>query len=46
MVYGAGAVATMANPIKASGAIVQVKPDDLGKILAKTEAPLIIRAEA
>jgi hypothetical protein len=34
----------IANAIKASGAIVEVEPDDFQKIIAKTEAPLVIRA--
>jgi hypothetical protein len=34
----------VANAIKASGAIVRVEADDFQKIIAKTEAPLVIRA--
>jgi hypothetical protein len=34
----------VANAIKASGAIVEVEPDDFQKIIAKTQAPLVIRA--
>ena len=44
-----GAVAVMeaaiANAIKASGAIVKIKPEDFQKILAKIDSPLIVRAE-
>ena len=43
---GAAAVAAaIANAIKASGAIVKVKPDDFQKIMAKMDAPLVVRAE-
>jgi hypothetical protein len=34
----------IANAIKASGAIVTVEPEDFQKIIAKTEAPLVIRS--
>lgn len=42
---GAGAAAAIANAVKASGAIVQVEPDDFLKILARTEDPLVVTAE-
>jgi len=52
MVNGAeaGAVAAagetaMADAIKASGAIVNVEPDDFEVILEKTEAPLVVCAQ-
>ena len=41
---GAGAAAAaIANAIKASGAIVQVEPDDFQKIMAKSDAPLVVQ---
>ena len=42
---GAAAAAAIANAIKASGAIVKVEPDDFHKIMAKVDAPLVVRAE-
>ncbi len=39
----AAAVAAVANAIKASGAVVRVKPEDFQKILARQEEPLIVR---
>lgn len=41
---GAAVVAAIANAIKASGVLVQVKPEDFLNILGKTENPLIIFA--
>ncbi len=44
--YGGGAAAAAtANAIKASGAIVDVEPEDFLKILAKMEEPLVVTAE-
>ena len=41
---GAGAAAAaIANAIKASGAIVRVEPDDFQKIMAKSDAPLVVQ---
>ncbi len=51
MSNGAGAAgvasyyATIANAIKASGAIVQVEPQDFQKILMKMEKPLVVYAK-
>jgi hypothetical protein len=47
MAAGAGAVAAaaVANAVKASGAIVQVEPEDFLKILARAKEPLVITAE-
>jgi len=49
MAAGAGAAAAaaaaVANAIKASGAIVQVEPDDFLKILARAKDPLVVTAE-
>jgi len=51
MAYGAGGAAVaaraaaIAKAIKASGAIVQVEPDDFLIILSKTTKPLVILAE-
>jgi hypothetical protein len=42
---GAAAAAAIANAIKASGAIVKVDPNDFRKIMAKIDAPLVVRAE-
>jgi hypothetical protein len=42
---GAAAAAAIANAIKASGAIVKVDPNDFRKIMAKMDAPLVVRAE-
>ncbi len=43
---GAGAaVAAIAKAIKASGAIVKVEPDAFQQIMAKMDAPLVVRAE-
>jgi hypothetical protein len=49
--YGAGggagaAAAAIANAIKASGAIVKVKPADFGIILSRNENPLVVIAES
>ena len=41
---GAAAAAAIANAIKASGAIVKVDPADFQKVMAKMDAPLIVRA--
>ena len=40
----AAAAKAIANATKASGAIVKVEPDAFQKIMAKAEAPLIVRA--
>ena len=45
MTYGAAAAAAIAEAIKASGAIVQVEPEDFRVILSKTENPLVVTAE-
>jgi hypothetical protein len=49
MAAGAGAAAAaaaaVANAIKASGAIVQVEPEDFLKILARAKDPLVVTAE-
>lgn len=47
-VYGgaAGAYVAMANAIKASGAIVQVEPNDFMTILQKHESPLVVFSQA
>jgi hypothetical protein len=48
MAAGAGAAAAavaVANAVKASGAIVQVEPEDFLKILARAEHPLVVTAE-
>ncbi len=37
--------AAIANAIKASGAIVQVEPQDFQKILMKAEKPLVVYAK-
>ncbi len=42
----AAAAAAIAKAIKASGAIVRVEPSDFQKITAKTDAPLVVRAES
>lgn len=50
MSYGAGGAAAaaqaraIAQAIKASGAIVQVKPEEFLKLLNRTEKPLVINA--
>ena len=51
MAYGAGGgaaaaarAAAIANAIKASGAIVQVEPDDFILILSKVDRPLVVMA--
>jgi len=51
MAYGAGGAAVaaraaaIAKAIKASGAIVQVEPDDFLVILSRTSKPLVVFAE-
>ena len=48
MAAGAGAAAAaaaVANAVKASGAIVQVEPEDFLRILARTTDPLVVTAE-
>lgn len=48
MSNGAGAAAyyaAIANAIKASGAIVQVEPQDFQNILMKVEKPLVVYAK-
>jgi len=42
---GAGAMAAMANAIKASGAIVSVEASDFETILRKVDRPLVVRSE-
>ncbi|MFH0769254.1 MAG: hypothetical protein V1932_06785 [Chloroflexota bacterium] len=53
MAYGAGGsaaavaaarAAAIANAIKASGAIVQVEPDDFILLLSKVDRPLVVMA--
>jgi len=52
MVYGgsagagaaAAAAAALAEAVKASGAIIKMKPDDLNKILNKVDDPLVVQA--
>jgi hypothetical protein len=52
MVYGGGAAAggaaaaaaAIARAIKASGAIVELEPDEFQKILSKMDAPVIVHA--
>ncbi len=41
----AAAAAAIANAVKASGAIVQVEPEDFLKILARAKDPLVVTAE-
>ncbi len=41
---GAAAAAAVANAIKASGAIVQVTPEDFIELLYRAEAPLVVCA--
>ena len=41
----AAAAAAIANAIKASGILVRVTPEDFQAILARTEKPLVVRAE-
>ncbi len=47
MAAGAGVAAAIAvaNAVKASGAIVQVEPEDFLKILARAKDPLVVTAE-
>jgi hypothetical protein len=40
-----GAVAAMAEAIKASGAIVRVSPEDFFNIISRSEKPLIVMAK-
>ncbi len=42
---GAAAAAAIANAIKASGAIVSVRPSDLMSILSKNASPLVVVAQ-
>ena len=42
----AAAAAAAANAIKASGAIVQLDPDDFERILWKVDDPLVVTAES
>jgi hypothetical protein len=42
----AARTAAIANAIKASGAIVKVKPEDFVVILSKTDIPLVVMAES
>jgi hypothetical protein len=41
----AGALAAIAQAIKASGVLVRVSPDDFQKVLRKGEQPLVIYAK-
>lgn len=41
----AAAAAAIANAIKASGAIVNVEPEDFMTILERTDEPLVVTAE-
>ena len=41
----AAAAAAIAQAIKASGAIVKVKPEEFLKIVSRTENPLVVTAE-
>ena len=41
----AAAAAAVAQAIKASGAIVKVKPEEFLKIVARMESPLVVTAE-
>ena len=42
---GAGAAAAMAQAIKASGAIVQVEPEQFMNLLSKMDSPLVVTAK-
>jgi len=42
----AASAAAIANAVKASGAIVKVKPADFETILSKSESPLVVTAES
>jgi len=42
MAYGAAALAAIAQATKASGAIVDMEPDDFLKILSTCERPLLV----
>ena len=41
----AAAAAAVANAVKASGAIVQLEPEDFLKILTRAKDPLVVMAE-
>ena len=41
----AAAAAAIAQAIKASGAIVKVKPEEFLKVVSRTESPLVVTAE-
>ena len=41
----AGAEATIANAIKASGVVVRVEPVDFARILGKADQPLVVYAQ-
>ena len=41
---GAAAAAAIAQAIKASGAIVNVEPEDFLRILQRTQSPLVVHA--
>jgi len=41
----AAAAAAVANAVKASGAIVQLQPEEFMKILARAKEPLVVMAE-
>jgi hypothetical protein len=43
---GAGAMAVIANAIKASGAIVRVEPQEFLNILGKVKEPLVVHSPA
>jgi hypothetical protein len=42
---GAAAAAAIANAVKASGAIVQLEPEEFLKILARAKDPIVVTAE-
>lgn len=39
------AMAAIANAIKASGVVINVKPEDFAAIVGRTEKPLVVTAE-
>ncbi|UCC73583.1 MAG: hypothetical protein JSV86_03195 [Gemmatimonadota bacterium] len=42
--HGAAAAAAIAQAVKASGAIVRMKPDDFAQIVNRAEDPLVVMA--
>jgi hypothetical protein len=42
---GAIAAAAIANAVKASGVVINVRPEDFASILRRTERPLVITSE-